>query len=312
MNTGFAHFDASSNENFSSALLCLVLEADEAARLAFVRLVCRALNRDPDELGPLEDIRREERLDPDDGRAYRRADLTLWFRDGLLLIEVKTHNAWDLQHVLDQLAAQRGSQGPVTRRRAPLGVVLLAPSALASRVCAAKAHAVSWAAVMNALRANPNPFVEKAIKHWETNVERPFGLAQPVGDFMGSVQVVACLRAFLQACANDIDMRPAYPDLNLTGWDGGTFSGGGWRWHGVSVPTKGGPDARIGIYRYVEAPPGHEASKDGAWLELYVEDPNVEAHYIQFAPRDLSAEALDEVRAEFRRSWWEKQQKSQR
>lgn len=69
----------------------------------------------------------------------------------------------------------------------------------------------------------------------------------------------------------------------------------------VSVPLKG--RGRLGIYRYVEAPPGHEAALADAWLELYHDDPHRPVHWVRFAPADLGPEALDAVRAEFRESW---------
>lgn len=306
METGFSHFDRAHTENFCAAMLCLVLETEAAARAAVLNLLSTALKaRGLPALGELRSVSREERLDASASRDWQRADLSLRFDAGLVLIEVKAHSWWPFTHVCKQLDEQAASAGHVRNRAAPLAVVLLAPTGLAARVSASGRPAISWAALCRALRENPTPLVTRAVKHWEANVERPFGVPQPfAGDeasFAGPIQRVAALRALLVACLHDIQEQPDGVSLNLTGESGAPREKPGWKWHGMSVPIKSSGRAtarsrRIGLYWYVEG----EQGAGSAWLELYLTHDNEEDVWVPFDAPGFDAASLELIRERFR------------
>ncbi len=305
MDYGFAHFDRAHTENFCAAILCLVLETEPAARIALLSLLSTALQeRGSPPLGELRSVSREDRLDASASREWQRADLSLRFEAGLVLVEVKAHSWWPLEHVCKQLDEQAASAGHVRDRAAPLAVVLLAPTGLASRVAASGRPAISWAALCRALRETPTPLVTRAVKHWEAHVERPFGVPQPfAGDeasFAEPIQRVAALRALLVACLHDIQEQPDGVSLNLTGESGAPREKPGWKWHGMSVPIKHSERAtarhrRIGLYWYVEG----EQGAGSAWLELYLtrDDKDV---YVPFDVPGFDAASLELIRERFR------------
>jgi len=306
LDTGFAHFDRSHTENFGAAVLCLVLETEPAARVAMVDLLTATLaDRGLRALGKLTAVSREDRLDASASREWQRADLSLRFEAGLVLVEVKAHAWWSLEHVCKQLDEQAGSAGHVRQREAPLAVVLLAPTGLAARVAASGRPAISWAGLCRLLRQSPTPLLTRAIQHWETHVERPFGVPQPfAGDeasFAGPIQRVAALRALLVACLHDIQEQPDGASLNLTGESGAPREKPGWKWHGMSVPIRTSErakakHARIGLYWYVEG----ESGAGAAWLELYLTHNDVEDVAVPFDVPDFDAPSLELMRERFR------------
>ena len=270
MPQGFDIFDRASTENFSAALLCLVIETDPDAKAAIVSLLEQ---RTALTLGQLQGAQRERRLEEGRGRAYQRADICLRFSGGVVLIEVKTRNSWDPTEVAEQLEAQASSSGPITWGEAPAATLLLAPSVLAAQVEAlTERPVIRWPDLMERLRHLDGSLVSLALQHWNKRVERPIGLQQPFSAeaLVAAIQPVACLRAFLEDCARSIGETPQRKKLDMTGQDGGTYEYGGWRWHGLSVPLTGGHRyRRIGIYHYIDTPDGSEADLDGPWLELY-------------------------------------------
>jgi hypothetical protein len=306
MNRGFAHFDGAHTENFSAAMLCLVLEVVPEASVAFAGLLEQALER---QLGALRRVEREHRLDGTDTKGYQRADLCLWFESGdLVLVEVKTR-WWPVDEVIAQMKEQAASDGPVMARQMPSAVVLLAPTGLAASVVqvmngspSQQFAAMTWSSLMRALEPfKLQPIVAKAITHWQGHVERSFGLDGVGFDGVeNSIQVIACLRELLRACATDIGERPE-DGLNLTGWAGESFELDGWRWHGMSVSLKpkDGRSGRLGLYYFTSAPSGEEASHRRWFLELYLHDPNVPHVWAPFDPLDLGPASLDAIRHQF-------------
>lgn len=310
MDIGFGHFDRSHTENFSASVLCLLLEVEPAARAAVVTLIREAVARpDLPALGELVFVSREDRLDPSETRAWQRADLSLRFEGGVLvLVEVKAHSWWPVEHVRTQLAEQAASAGHVRDRQAPFAVVLLAPTGLAAQVRARGVPAISWATLCRALRATPSPLALKAVQHWEANVERPFGVDQPFGgdeqSFAAPIQRVAALRALLLACLDDIRERAEGVDLNLTGEGGAPRERPGWRWHGLSVPIKQSDRARarhrrIGLYWYVLG----DHRQGSAWLELYLAHDTEPEVSVPFDVSGFDAASLELIRDRFRVAW---------
>lgn len=300
MKNGFSHFDQNHAENFCAAVLCLVMEVSPEARKRVVALIRAAV---PENLGELVEIARERRLRRSDAKAYRRGDICLLFEAGPVLVEVKTRNTWDTDLVIAQLKAQARSAGPHTWGKQPRTVILMAPTALTARIVAhLDCPTLRWFDLIEALRSVEDAVVKHAVQHWESRVETTIGSGDPfaAGDFDAIVRRMASLRALLEACAYDIGERPDRRKMNLTGQDGRPFRFEGWTWHGVSVPLIGTRHRRIGIYRYLEVPAGNEAALEGAWLELYLDDPNRPVAFVAFQPPALAPEALDAVRSEFR------------
>ena len=71
-------------------------------------------------------------------------------------------------------------------------------------------------------------------------------------------------------------------------------------WHRMSVPLlgRGRTLARIGIYHYVDVPPGHDG-RDQTWLERYGADPSHAAACVLFDPTDLAPTTLEWYRQAF-------------
>lgn len=294
----FGHFDNCHTENFAAAVLCLLMDLDAHARDRIVELV---RERAGIELGPFQSVARERRLAGTDLRAYQRADICLLFQAGVVLIEVKTRDTWDVGQVIQQVLAQ-GSCGRSVRGGEVVTGMLLAPTALAMRVCErSKVPTMRWLEVIERLREGAGPLVEAAVTHLEGTVETTIGTDEPfvAEELDAAVRRVAILRALLETCARDIGQAPDRRKLNLTGQDGRPFRFEEWVWHGMSVPLKGGGHRRVGIYRYLAAPEGHEPSLDGAWLEVYLDDANRPAASVPFRPACLDPISLDHVRREF-------------
>ena len=297
---GFDHFDHRHDENFASAVLCLLVDLDPQARERLAQLVSDSVGED---LGPILAVRREGRLGPDRGRARQRSDLGLRFGRGIVLVEVKTRTSWQVGHVVEQVKAQARSSGPVTWGRLPLAAVLLAPTALVVRVRETSAlPTLRWYDLIECFRDLQGILAKAAIKHWESHVETTIGFDLPFDatDLDGAVRRVAALRALLEACAQDVGEKPDRRKLNLSGHDGRPFRYEEWTWHGISVPLVGGRHWRIGIYRYLEVPQGSEDALQGAWLELYYEDQSEPEVCLAFAPPRLDPASLDRVRRDFR------------
>jgi hypothetical protein len=295
MSRGFAHFAGCQTEGFCAALLCLVLETDPYASAALVGLVELSLGLEPGGLGALRGVRRLDR--PEDTQT---ADLALAFLTREVFVLVRTRGQLNSPHA--ECSGESRTQ--------PL---LLGPTRLTNQLRAASRPALLWATLLHKLRASPNALTEQAVEHWENIVERTFGLNDaPFTGIDLAVQTVACLRELMRACAADVGERADEADLHLTGWTGNTARHEGWRWHGLSVPLAGPRGRRIGIYHYVEAPPENQYCEGTTWLELYTDDLNESFCFVEFNPTDLSAAALDAVRAAFFARWQDETERRSR
>ncbi len=65
----------------------------------------------------------------------------------------------------------------------------------------------------------------------------------------------------------------------------------------------GGARYRLGIYKYVEAPPGEHDSLQTAWLEAYADGSQEPIVFLPFNPSTLAPTALEALRTEFSEEW---------
>jgi hypothetical protein len=311
MKSGFSHFDGSHRENFLSSVLLLAMENEDAVRDLVARLVRDRLGIDV--ACPVTGLSREVRLGATADGKYARADLCLDFNASTgpfcAFIEVKTHEGWEDSHVAHQVADQ-ASRTPVRVPRTVRGSVLLAPERVCRLVASLdpKVRAISWRCLIDDLRAlpAPSPLSKLAIQHLEENVDRTAGLDRPMtlNDFEQATTTVACLREFLVDCAADLRGNVHGEPLYLTPGDGKPRRGGGWAWHGLSVPfSLGGQRGRVGIYKYADAPISERAALDTLWLEAYLGESEMPVAFVKFAPATLATKELDAARAALNEEW---------
>jgi hypothetical protein len=186
--------------------------------------------------------------------------------------------------------------------------MLLAPQRLCERVRMADASVVTltWRAMLKALRGvgSSSTLTAHALQHLEAHVDRPTGIEHRTMDgFDHATTTIACLRQFLQGCIADIGGSRA-TGFNTTPGDGEPFRDGGWAWLGFSVPFfLADRKWRVGIYQYLEAPPGEESACATRWLEAYEGDERSPSVFMQFSPATLAVHELDALRATFVRLW---------
>jgi len=311
MKSGFSHFDGSHRENFLASVLLLAMENDDAVRDVVVRLVRDKLGIDT--ACPVTGLSREVRLAATADGRYARADLCIDFRSSAgqfcAFIEVKTHEGWDDGHVAYQVSDQ-ASRTPVRVPREVRGSVLLAPERVCRWVASRdpEVRVIPWRRLIGELRAlpSPSPLINLALQHLEENVDRTAGLDRPMtlNHFEQATTTVACLREFLADCAADLGGSVHGEPLYLTPGDGKPRRGGGWAWHGLSVPfSLGGRRGRVGVYKYADAPPGEQAALDTLWLEAYLCEGEMPVAFVRFAPATLATKELDEARAALNEEW---------
>jgi hypothetical protein len=310
MKSGFAHFDDSHRENFCAAVLLLTLEIEDDVRAAIANAVLTALGITA--ACELVSAGREARLAvEDEEEGYARVDLWLLFRQGAehfyAFIEVKSHERWDARAVADQVTDQAAHRRLVRSAHEIRGSVLLAPARLCERVRLARdVPTLSWTTLLNSLRvcARTSRLTQHAVRHLEEHVDRPIGIAdRTLSEFQQATTTIACLREFLAACVADIG-GALTKGLNMTPGDGEPLRWSGWAWHGISVPfTLDGKKHRLGIYNYIETPPGEEASLEMPWLEAYEDSAQDPIAFVPFNPPTLAPSALDAARAQFQSEW---------
>ncbi len=303
----FSHFDGAHRENFCASVLLLAVELDPLVREALAARVRSALSIP--EATPLVAFGREARLEETDDDTFARVDL--WFLFGELghaFVEVKTHDRWDAHHVAEQVRDQSSRPGLARGRRTILGSMLLAPQRLCDRVNALDATlpALSWRVLLRELRdlGSPSPLTTHVIRHLEENVDRPTGIAdRTLEDFERATTTIACLRQFLLGCITDLGGKARVNGLYTTTGDGAPLSRDGWAWYGLSVPfTYAGRSCHLGIYKYVEAPPGQEGSRSKLWLEGYGGNDQPLAS-LEFNPKTLAHAELEAFRQRFAADW---------
>lgn len=299
MNHGFDHFDRSTDENFVSAMLLLLLETDADAR----RAVCGLLrSRAPRLAGndePIE-IGRERPLRGRNGEEGW-SDLWLRFADGTLVVEVKTHDRWSVAHIEAQVARYR--DGTLGNPAEPVAdVVLLAPRVFGG---GKPSGFVSWGEVIRVLRDLPavGPLATRVIAHLERCVERDIGLEKGARmDVRETARQVAAIREFLKSCLLAVGGKPK-DQLYTTPGNGEPLRKDGWAWHGLSIPFAAGDEAyRVGVYQYAEAPSDRQDALKHPWLEAYRERDDKLVVELPFhgslAPADL-----EQLRTDFSREW---------
>jgi hypothetical protein len=310
MKSGFSHFDGSGRENFCAAVLVLTMEVDDAVKELVARLVRQELSIDAHH--ELLAFGREARLEADGDGGYARVDIWLLFGPPAeafyAFVEVKTHERWDAVHVAHQVQDQAERRVTRSGSRRVHGSILLGPERLCARVKTVDSlvRFIIWPRLFAELRAlrSASPLTDLAVRHLEEKMDRPPGLDRPMSldQFEQATTTVACLREFLVDCVDDIGGRIKGEPIYLTPGDGQPRSGGGWAWHGLSVPfSRDQQTGRVGIYKYSAAPPGEELALEALWLEAYVGDADVPIAYVKFAPSTLSAAELDTVRADLKR-----------
>jgi hypothetical protein len=312
MKTGFAHFDDSHRENFCAAVLLLTMEVESAVQGAIARLVQSALGIEGE--CELVAFGREARLAAKDDEAHARVDIWLLFRKPkpfYAFLEVKTHDRWPAKLVAEQVRDQAGRASMATNTHEIVGSVLLAPARLCLEVASVDPNIpkILWPQLLRTLKdiSPASKLTQHCITHLEKTVDQPIGIAnRPLVGFEDATTTVACLRTFLTACIADIG-GTRKNKLNTTPGDGQPLRGGGWAWHGISVPfVAQGGQYYLGIYKYVEAPPGKESYLDTLWLEAYPDGSLVAEPELEFKPSSLSPDELDKVRALFKAKWCER------
>ena len=267
MEHGFEYFDSNQRENFIAAMLLLVIEVDRDVRDALCRDFRKCVGLSA--AAELRDAGREASL-VGESESSRRSDLWLRFDDGVGLIELKSHGAWDPVAVAAQLRDQAGGRLKNIPGKV-LGVLLLAPRLLHT---ASTKNFLSWGTIVRTLRtASPKGELSKrVVTHLETYVERDIGL--PEGGHMNvreTARQVAILREFLTSCFVAVGgTAESSRALYTTHGDGEPRREGEWGWYGISVPFKyHGESYRVGVYEYTETPAERSDAKEHAWLEAY-------------------------------------------
>lgn len=310
MKSGFSHFDDCRRENFCASVLLLAMEADEETKRLVVDAVCR-------ELGIHEPVTvvamgREARLATSASDGSRvRTDIWLQLRDSKrhfhVLVELKTHDRWHVNAIADQVRQQAARKKLARSRHEIGGCVLLAPSHLCARVrqSSSPVPTLEWSALLSGMKriAKPSSVTEYAIKHLEKYVERPIGIEnRTLADFETASTTVGCLRAFLRACIADIGGKET-AKFYITD-NSEPIRRGGWAHFGISVVFKFEKvEYRLGIYKYVEAPPGEEESLEHPWLEALHNGTHDLVEYLPFNPQSLAPGELDKFRVSFREAW---------
>lgn len=227
-------------------------------------------------------------------------------------VEVKTHDRWGAEEVAAQVLDQANRPRLARGGDRIAGSVLLAPDRLCARVreVAPDVPTLSWSTLMERVRARSadSRLTQHVLRHLEAHVERPTGIAnRTLSGFQEATTTVACLRQFLVSCVAEIGGGRA-GGLNTTHGDGEPYRWNGWAWFGVSVPFSLQDEKyRLGIYEYVETPPGEEPARDSLWLEAYVGDNPVPVAFTKFNPATLASKELDAARAAFLEAWRNRQ-----
>lgn len=310
MKSGFAHFDDSHRENFCAGVLLLTMEVEDRVKDVIAQTVLSRLGIAADDCD-LVAFGREARLAAKDDEAYARVDIWLLFtkpKPFYVFLEVKSHDRWDAKLVADQVRDQAGRGSVASNTHQIGGSVLLAPHRLCSEVAsvAPDIPMISWPQLLRLLQdVSPgSKLTQHCITHLEETVDRPIGIAaRTLLGFEDATTTVACLRTFLTACIADVGGKPTQK-LHTTPGDGQPLRGGGWAWHGISVPF-GAEDGQyyLGIYKYVETPPGKEAYLETLWLEAYPDGSLIAKVEIDFTPSSLSPDELSKSRALFKAKW---------
>lgn len=308
MNSGFSHFDNCHRENFCASVLLLAMEGDEETKRVVANAVCR-------ELGIHEPVTvvamgREARLatSPDED-TYVRGDIWLKLLDSTgyfhVLIELKTHDRWPVDKIADQVR-QQAARETLARSRHPIrGCVLLAPSYLCARVrrLPSPVPTLAWSTLLTEIqrKATRSRIIEYAMTHLERYVERPIGIEnRTLSDFETATTTVGCLRAFLLACIADIGGKEKDFYISDNGEPGRRK---GWAYFGFSVVFKlDNVRYRLGIYKYVEAPPGEDEGQK-TWLEALINETHEPVVCLPFDPRSLAPDELEKIRTGFCDAW---------
>lgn len=315
MKSGFGHFDDSHRENFCAAALLLTMDVEPAVKEVVGESVREALGL-PESFEVM-NFGREARLavaDEEDG--YARVDLWLLFRSGderrYGFVEVKTHDRWSAEEVAGQVLDQASRPRLARGGEQIAGSVLLAPDRLCARVreVEPRVPTISWSTLIARVRAKCGDarLTQHVLRHLEAHVERPTGIAnRTLSGFQEATTTIACLRQFLVSCVAEIGGGRA-SGVNTTPGDGEPYRWNGWAWFGVSVPFSLQDEKyRLGIYQYVEAPPGEESARETLWLEAYVGDNPVPIAFVKFDPPTLGSKDLDAIRTSFVEVWRNRQ-----
>ena len=262
---GYDYFDGSQKETFAAALILLCLDEDAAFHSAFVELVRQHCGLPG--LTKLIAWGREAALESELERS-RRSDLWLRFEDGLVLVEIKTHSAWEPSSVSAQMADQSASALDGVRVTAAL---LLAPDTLLRRLRSpSSVLTLPWRTLLKTAEAidHPTRILQLAREHWSRTVERDFGLPGPAVSFTDLASQTACLVAFLRAAFLRIGGEAQGDTVWFSSPDGQPRSKRGWAWIGMAVPGKVPALGRvyIGVYTYTAAP---SSDALGTFLEAY-------------------------------------------
>jgi hypothetical protein len=304
--TVFDHFDHSHEENFCAAVLLLVRELDtEGVGQVLVDKVSEAAG-----LGAgwkCAVATREVGIVPDDEGHADRTDIVLFLRREserrTVLVEVKVHERWHLEHVVEQLRRQ-GDDRPLRTGEKVDAAVLLGPTRLVDGVRAqaeSNDFAVSWAELLAALESRDSSgsnseLFEQAVQHLRNSTGVAPGADGLHGrDLHDVIQGVGVLEGLLDRCLRGLGGQK--PQKLYTHVDGKASVSREWTWRAVQRQFElDDKKYWIGVWSYLEG-----SKWKGVQLELYDSSGRRVEGVIIDGDRALTAEYLDQLRAEFLR-----------
>lgn len=274
--TPFNHFDRSHTENFCAAVLLFMMDIDpDGFGLGLKRSLLAAVEL-PEGPWKVVGVTREVNLAPTEAGTVDRADLVVRLQSGAnektLLVEVKTHSAWDESAVAAQVRRQ-GAERTLLDGTAVHQVLLLAPRTLSDSVRRMDngLQALAWEDLVLALQQHlsglPSTTLRSAaIEHLAAVVG-----AIPTAESLTGVTVAQSiesagrLEGLLERCIRDLGGKN--PQKLHIPRDGRPVTHGNWTYRALQRRfTRAGRAYWIGIYDYVKPSP-----KRGTFLELYSE-----------------------------------------
>ncbi len=302
--TVFDHFDRSHEENFCAAVLLLVWELDkEGFGQALVDQVSRA-----SDLGvgwQCQRATREIGIIPDEEGRADRTDIVFSLKRAserrTVLVEVKVHERWRLEHVIGQLKRQ-GDTRPLRTGESVDAVVLLGPTRLVESVrqqANNKEFAISWAEFLTALEVssatgNQPELCRQAILHLRSAAGVALGADGLRGsDLQGAIQGAGVLEGLLDRCLRGIGGYK--PQKLYTHVDGKISKSRRWNWRALQRQFELDDQKYwIGVWSYLDG-----SDWEGIQLELYDSSGRRVEGVIIDANQSLTSEYLDKLRAEF-------------
>jgi hypothetical protein len=302
----FDHFDRAHQENFCASLLLLVWDLVPPSKDSLGGLFATVAGLG--EGAHLVGYTREVSMVGEEEGRHPRADLVLRYSckgtHKVVLVEVKTHDGWSVQHVNAQATEQSKSILKSTGAQ-PDRVVVLAPERLSAAV---EVDSTTWREVVDCLRTTQTEdstaatLLSRVVAHVQRHVVREPDAGEASPHSVGAaIKTVAALDSLLRECAGDVGgstqgARPYLPP------GGRPYRNGDWVYQAIERKvTLDGSALWFGVYFYEEAPPGRDVS--GPWLEVYAAQGNGVRASIPLGNEALTSSRLRTLRTQFRQDW---------